>query len=103
MRTIVLMTAAFSLAPAALAQSQPIPDLLRAKNCLTCHATASRVMGPSFKEVAGKYRGVPGAQETLASKVRRGGAGVWGTIPMPPNNQLSEEEARLLVSWILTH
>lgn len=84
-------------APASHAQ---VPE--QAKHCLACHAVDQRVVGPSFKEVAQKYDGNKAALRKLAEKVRAGGGGVWGPIDMPPNPQVSADEARALVTWILS-
>ena len=76
-------------------------DLAKSKNCLACHAVANKVLGPSYKDVAAKYKGDAGAVEALVTKVKAGGKGVWGQIPMPPNN-VTPEEAKKLVSWVLS-
>ena len=76
--------------------------LAGAKNCLGCHAVGTQVVGPSFKDVAKKYAGDKSAAETLAVKVREGGGGVWGAIPMPANPQVNEAESKKLVTWILS-
>jgi cytochrome c len=67
---------------------------------LACHQVDKRFIGPSFQEVAAKYKSDAGAEGRLTQKVRSGGAGVWGAIPMPPN-VVSDEELRALVKWIL--
>jgi cytochrome c len=77
-------------------------DLAKAKNCMACHATASKVVGPAFKDVAAKYAGQKDAEDKLTQKVLKGGSGVWGPVPMPANGQVSEAEAHTLVKWILT-
>lgn len=77
-------------------------DLAKAKNCMACHSVTNKVLGPSFKDVAAKYAGQKGAEDKLVQKVIKGGSGVWGTIPMPANAQVSEAEARTLVKWVLT-
>lgn len=77
------------------------PDLAKAKNCMACHAAATRLVGPSFKDIAAKYKGQKDAEALLATKVLKGGAGVWGPIPMPANPQVSDAEAKTLVKWIL--
>jgi len=64
------------------------------KNCLGCHAVGTQVVGPAFKEVAKKYAGDKEAAATLAAKIRAGGGGVWGAIPMPANPQVNEAEAK---------
>lgn len=75
--------------------------LAQSKNCLACHAIDKKLMGPSYKDVAKKYAGVAGAEAKLVDKVVKGGGGVWGPIPMPPN-KLTPEEAKTLVQWVLS-
>lgn len=77
-------------------------DLFKKSNCMACHAIEQRRLGPSMKEVAVKYSGEGGAVETLARKIRAGGVGVWGQMPMPPQPQVSEADARALAEYILT-
>ena len=76
-------------------------DLAKAKNCMTCHKVDDKLIGPSYKEVAAKYAGQKDAVATLSDKVIKGGVGVWGQIPMTPN-QVTAEEAKKLVTWILS-
>ena len=76
-------------------------DLAKAKNCLACHATDKKVVGPSYQEVAAKYAKDKDAQGKLAKKIREGGVGAWGQIPMPANPQVSEAEAQTLAKWVL--
>jgi cytochrome c len=76
-------------------------DLAQKKNCLACHAVDKKVVGPAYKEVAAKYAGQKDAVDKLTQKVMKGGVGVWGQIPMPANPQVSEAEAKQLVTWIL--
>jgi cytochrome c len=77
-------------------------DLAQAKNCLTCHAVDKKVVGPAYKDVAAKYAGDKTAVDKLTQKVMKGGSGVWGPVPMPANPQVSEAEAKKLVTWILS-
>lgn len=77
-------------------------DLAQKKNCLACHATDKKLVGPAYKEVAAKYAGQKDAVAKLADKVMKGGTGVWGQVPMPANPQVNAEEAKTLVTWILT-
>jgi len=79
-------------------------DLAKAKNCMTCHKVDGKLLGPSYKEVAAKYAGQKDAVEKLAEKVIKGGGGVWkGTLDaMTPNPQVTPEEAKKLVAWIMT-
>lgn len=76
--------------------------LATAKNCTSCHAVDKKVLGPSYKEVASKYAGQADAVDKLSNKIMKGGAGVWGPVPMPANSQVNADEARKLVTWILT-
>ena len=76
-------------------------DLAKEKACLSCHGVDNRVVGPAFRDVAQRYKGQDGAQAHLLDKLRRGGGGAWGPLPMPPNPDLKEEEARALLAWIL--
>src|ERR1700712_3850464 len=77
-------------------------DLAQKKNCMACHSVDKKVLGPAYKDVAAKYAGQKDAVATLTNKVLKGGAGVWGNIPMPANSQVTEAEAKQLVEWILT-
>ncbi|MFP5400644.1 MAG: c-type cytochrome [Gammaproteobacteria bacterium] len=76
--------------------------LAKAKSCLACHAVDKKLVGPSYKEVAAKYAGQADAVATLATKVQKGGVGVWGKDPMPPNAQVNDADAKALVEWILS-
>jgi cytochrome c len=81
--------------------SQADAGLAKSKNCFACHAVDKTVMGPSYKDVAAKYAGNKEAASLLAAKIRNGGEGVWGSIPMPPHAQVSEAQALKLANWIL--
>lgn len=76
--------------------------LAQAKNCMACHAVDNKVVGPAYKDVAIKYKGDKAAVDKLASKIIKGGAGVWGPVPMPANAQVNEAEAKKLAVWVLT-
>ncbi len=82
-------------------QAQADEALAKAKNCMTCHAVDKKLVGPAYKEVAAKYKGDKAAVATLAAKIKAGGKGVWGAIPMPPNN-VTEDEAKKLAAWVLS-
>ena len=77
-------------------------ELAKAKNCVACHAVDKKLVGPAYKDVAAKYAGDKDAEAQLVKKVREGGSGVWGPVPMPANPQVSAEEARVLVRWVLS-
>jgi cytochrome c len=74
--------------------------LLKDKGCTACHSNDKKLVGPAYKEVAKKYKGDAGAAAKLAEKVVKGGQGVWGPIPMPPN-KVSDDEAKKMVASIL--
>ncbi|AZN35581.1 c-type cytochrome [Iodobacter ciconiae] len=76
-------------------------DLAKEKNCFACHTLDKKLIGPSYKEVAAKYKGDAGAVSKLADKIKKGGSGVWGTMPMPPN-AVSDAEAKDLAKWVLS-
>lgn len=77
-------------------------DLAKAKNCMACHANDKKLVGPAYKDVAAKYSTDKDAPAKLAKKIREGGVGAWGQIPMPANPQVSEAEALTLARWVLT-
>jgi cytochrome c len=77
-------------------------DLFKKSNCMACHAIDQKRLGPSMKEVAAKYNGDGSAADMLAKKIRAGGVGVWGQMPMPPQPQVSEADAKTLAEYILT-
>jgi len=79
----------------------PVQRLLNANACVACHTLDKRVVGPSFRDVAAKYAGDGDAPARLAKKVKEGGAGNWGGVPMPPNPALSDAELGQIVGWIL--
>jgi cytochrome c len=81
----------------------PLADqaLATSKNCLACHAVDRKMVGPAFKDVAAKYKGDKTAADRLATKIVKGGGGVWGAVPMPANPQITEAEARRLAAWVL--
>ena len=76
-------------------------DLATKKNCMACHAVDKKLVGPAYKEVAAKYAGQKDAAAMLADKIVKGGTGVWGQVPMPPN-PITADEAKTLAAWVLT-
>ena len=76
--------------------------LFQSENCAACHAPNAKLVGPSIADISKKYEGQKGAVEQLMAKVKAGGAGVWGSIPMPPQAQLSDEDRKTLVVWMLS-
>ena len=77
-------------------------DLAKKYNCFACHAVDKKLVGPSYKDVAAKYRNDPGAEAKLFDKVKKGGQGVWGQVPMPPNSQVPDADLKSLVKWVLS-
>ncbi len=103
MKNFLMIVAAAGLVLAGgahAADAEKAKAMAQSKNCLACHAIATKLVGPAFTEISKKYKGNKDAEAMLAKKVIAGGGGVWGTIPMPPN-PVKEDEAKLLVSWIL--
>lgn len=76
-------------------------ELAQKSNCLACHQVDKKILGPAYKDIAAKYDNDAATVQTLTDKVRNGGSGNWGQIPMPPNPLVSEEDAKTLVEWIL--
>ncbi len=76
--------------------------LAKKYNCLACHAIDKKLVGPAYKDVAAKYRNDPKAEARLVDKVKKGGQGVWGQVPMPPNSQVPDADVKTLVKWILS-
>lgn len=70
--------------------------------CMACHQVDKKVVGPAYKDVAAKYKGDKTAEAKLEKKVKEGGKGVWGEIPMPPNAQVKDEDIKTIVHWILS-
>ena len=98
-RPLMLIAAVSTVAVAPVFANQ---ELAQTKNCMACHAVDKKLVGPSYKDVAAKYAGQKDAVDKLAQKVMKGGAGVWGAVPMPANAQVNEAEAKQNVNWILS-
>jgi cytochrome c len=95
---ILCASAALTASPAVLASA----ELAKKHACFACHAVDKKLVGPSYKDVAGKYRGDKGAEARLFDKVKKGSQGTWGQVPMPPNAAVPDGEVRALVKWILS-
>jgi cytochrome c len=96
--------ALLALAVLAAASAPALADqaLATAKNCMACHAIDKKLVGPAYKDVAAKYAGQKDAVDRLATKIMKGGSGVWGPVPMPANVQVNEAEAKKLAAWVLS-
>ncbi len=97
-RSLTILALTLSAAVPAMADQA----LATAKNCMACHAVDKKLVGPSYKDVAAKYAGQKDAVDKLAAKIIKGGAGVWGPVPMPANAQINDAEAKKLAAWALT-
>ena len=77
-------------------------ELAKKNACTACHAVDKKLVGPAFKDVANKYRNDKKAEAMLVEKVKKGGVGVWGQVPMPPNTTVSDADVKTLVKWVLS-
>jgi cytochrome c len=99
---IVIIAAAAAVAVAVLSAPARADEALAKKhNCLACHQVDKKLVGPGYKEIAKKYKGQSGAAALLAGKVKKGGSGAWGAVPMPPNPAVPDADVKKLVDWIL--
>lgn len=99
MRTIVLAAAALAVAAAAPARADEA--LAKKHQCLACHQIDKKSVGPAYKDIAKKYKGQADAVAKLSAKVKKGGSGVWGPIPMAPNPAVPDADIKTLVEWVL--
>ena len=102
MKRIIVVVAVVVAAAAAFTAGPALADEALAKkhNCLACHQVDKKTVGPAYKEIAKKYKS-QNAAASLAGKVKKGGAGVWGPVPMPPNAAVPDADIKKLVDWIL--
>jgi len=101
MKSLILLTAA--LAMTAVLPAQASEELAKKHMCTTCHVVkGAKTIGPSFTDVAKKYAGQKDAEAKLADKVKKGGQGVWGQVPMPPNAAVPDADVKTLVKWALS-
>jgi cytochrome c len=96
-----LLVAALALGVAAAPAAYADEALAKKHNCTACHQVDKKAVGPSYKDVAAKYKGQADAAAKLAGKVKKGGQGVWGQIPMPPNAAVPDADIEKLVKWVL--
>jgi cytochrome c len=101
---MMAVAAAGSLVLAGQASADEGAQALAQKSgCLACHSVDKKVLGPAYKDVAAKYKGDKGAEARLVAKVKAGGSGVWGPIPMPANSpQVKDEDIKTIVHWVLS-
>jgi cytochrome c len=99
MKSLFVVAAAASMVSIPAFANQ---ELAQRNGCLTCHGVDKKIVGPAFKEIAKKYADDNLAPATLFAKVRMGGRGVWGDVPMPPNPQVSDADLKQIIGWVLT-
>jgi cytochrome c len=100
--TTLLGCLAITAAAITPARAQDVSSQLSKYGCVACHAVDTKLVGPSFKDVAAKYRGKPGAEKQLVAKIKNGGSGVWGSVPMPPNPTVPDADLTAMVRSILS-
>lgn len=98
---LISMFGLFSFQMAA-AQPEEVAGLMQRNACTACHQLAARTVGPSWQEIAERYRDGSKTAEQLGQSIKKGSSGVWGAVPMPPNAQLSDAELKSLADWILS-
>lgn len=101
MRHFALIAALALVAVAAAPAAYADEALAKKHNCTACHQTDKKSVGPSYKDVAAKYKGQADATAKLAAKVKNGGSGVWGAVPMPPSAAVPDADIDKLVKWVL--
>lgn len=99
MKAVLIAAAVLSMSAGAASANQA---LAQKSACMSCHQVAKKVVGPAFKDVAAKYKGDAKAADHLFQVIKKGGKGVWGQIPMPPHPQVTDDNAKKLVAWVLS-
>src|SRR5258706_446984 len=101
MKALIFATTALALTAATTAQASE--ELAKKHMCTTCHVVkGAKTIGPAYADVAKKYAGQKDAEAKLADKVKKGGQGVWGQVPMPPNAAVPDADIKTLVKWVLS-
>ena len=101
MKSLIFSAAALVLT--VMLPAQASEDLAKKHLCTTCHVVkGTKTIGPTYADVAKKYAGQKDAEAKLADKVKKGGQGVWGQIPMPPNDKVPDADVKTLVKWVLS-
>jgi cytochrome c len=99
MKVAAITLAVISLTAAGVASASE--ELIKKYNCTACHQNDKKLVGPAYQEVAAKYKGDAGAAAKLAAKVKAGGSGVWGAVPMPPNPQVPDADLKTIITYVL--
>lgn len=96
-------TACVALAlPVHAADANKGETLAKSNGCMACHTVDKKLVGPGYKEVAAKYKGDKDAEAKLMKKIKDGGSGVWGPVPMPPHPSISDADLKTMADWILS-
>lgn len=101
MKIAAAVFAAAGLLAAGAAHADAGEDLIKKSGCAACHSNDKKVVGPAYNDVSAKYKGDAGAAAKLAAKVKAGGSGVWGPVPMPPNPQVKDDDLKAMIAYIL--
>ena len=104
MKVLLAIIAASAALTAGNAYAVDAKALAQKSGCLACHAIdGQKILGPNYKDIAAKYKGDKGAEAKLITKVKVGGSGVWGPMPMPANSpQVKDDDIKSIVQWILS-
>lgn len=101
MKVSMLVLAGAAMLAAGAVQAQDAKALLQKSGCTACHSDDKKLVGPAYKDVAAKYKGDAAAAGKLAEKVKKGGSGVWGPVPMPPNANVKDDDIKTMVAYVL--
>jgi len=101
MKKITILLLAATITAAGTAVADELEDMMKKNGCNACHSEDKKVIGPSYKDVANKYRGDASAAAKLVEKVKKGGSGVWGPVPMPPNPNVKDDDVKKMIQLIM--
>lgn len=97
----LIVTAGIAVGVLASAPAMANLELAKKSNCMSCHVVDKKLVGPSYQEIAKKYASDKDAVKKLADKIKKGGVGTWGQVPMPPNPAVKDADIETLAKWIL--
>ena len=101
MKLMLVSLAGAALLAAGSAGAQNADALLKKHACTACHGIDKKIVGPAYNDVAAKYKGDAKAPAMLMDKVKKGGVGTWGQIPMPPNAAVPDADIKTMVTFIM--
>jgi cytochrome c len=102
MKIAALLIAVLGLAVTSVVSASPGEDLIKKSGCIACHQNDKKLVGPAYQDVAAKYKADAGAAARLAAKVKGGGSGVWGPVPMPPHPQVADADIKTMIAYVLS-